>query len=221
MTEKDAITLVLADDHPLLLAGVRNFIDRQIEFQIVETCHDGPSALAAIRKLRPMIAVIDVRMPGCDGIEILSTLTAENSPTRVVLLTASVQDEQIYVAMEADVAGIVLKKNAPDTLVECLHEVAAGRHWFPDPFVQEAVRREAERRKIGSEIARKLTARERELLLLAAQDLSNKEIARKVDIAEGTAKLHMHSIYQKLGVFRRSALSELAERYMDQLKTPE
>lgn len=217
MRDRGRINLVVADDHPLVLSGIEAIIGRQSNFDVVEWCPDGASALAAIRRHRPHIALIDHWMPGCRGLEVLTTLAAEQSATRVVLLTASMPDDELFAAVEAGAAGIILKDSVPDTLMECLREVAAGRRWLPPSFVEEAVRREERRRAAGRELAGKLTAREREILLLAAQDLSNKEIARKLGISDGTVKLHMHSIYQKLGVGRRSTLADLAQRYKDQL----
>jgi RNA polymerase sigma factor (sigma-70 family) len=156
-------------------------------------------------------------MPGLSGRDILTTLAAEQSTSRIILLTASMPDDELFLAMEAGAARIILKDTAPDTLLECLHQVAAGQQWVPHPFVKEAVHREERRRVAGRALAESLTPRQREILLLAALNLSNKEIARKLDITEGTVKLHMHGVYQKLGVSRRSKLADLAKRYKDQL----
>jgi two-component system, NarL family, nitrate/nitrite response regulator NarL len=201
----------------LIDAPQKGLLGSHSQFKVLEWCHDGTSALAAIRKHRPNIAVVDHSMPDLSGLAILTMLAAEQSTCRIILLTASMPDDELFRAMEAGAAGIILKETAPDTLLECLHEVAAGRQWAPHPFVEEAVHREERRRVAGRALAESLTPRQREVLLLAALNHSNKEIARKLVISEGTVKLHMQSVYEKLGVSRRSKLADLAKRYKDQL----
>lgn len=215
MTRQREITIVIADDHPLVLRAVESLVESQPDLHVVAQCTDGVTALASVREHRPAIALLDVAMPGHSGLEVLVTLRAEGIATRIVFLTASIMDNEIYAALDAGVDGIVLKDSAPEVLLECLREVAIGGKWYPPELVQQAMEREERRRAEGSEIMAKLTAREREIFLLATRDLSNKEIANKLGISDGTVKLHMHSVYQKLSVYRRSDLTRIAERYRD------
>jgi DNA-binding NarL/FixJ family response regulator len=209
-------TIVLADDHPLMLHGLTSLISLEADFEIVARCQDGEAALAAIRANVPDVALIDLRMPRLDGMAILSALNGQNIHTRAVFLCASITDEEIYAASGAGAWGLILKEAAPDTILQCLRDVAAGRRWVP-ALVTEALAREKERREAGRLLAKSLTAREREITLLVSQSFSNKEIARQLGLSEGTVKIHIHNIYRKIGVAKRSALSELAIRFRDHL----
>lgn len=215
--ESAPITLVVADTHPLMLRGLQSLIRSQSGFQIVEACLDGEAALAAIRKHLPTVAVLGIAMPGRTGLQVSRAVWAEECKTRTVLLSAVLADSDIYAGIQMGVAGFMLKEYSPEMFMQCLREVAAGGNWYPEHVVGEALEREKRRRDEGTEIARKLTPRERQILLIAGQGLSNKEIARELQITDGTAKLHLHSIYQKLSVFRRSELVDMVDRHRDQL----
>lgn len=212
-----AATVVLADDHPLVLQGLRALLDEQEDFRIVATCGSGEQALDAIRVHRPDIAVVDVTMPGVNGLAVLGTVVDERLTTRVVLLTASVTDSQILEAVTAGVHGLVLKESAPEMLVKCLRGVAAGRRWLPQEIIKPALDRELQRREEGRRFVRELTAREIDIIRLIADGLSNKAIASRLTISEGTVKIHLHHIYQKLGISNRAALAALAIVQRDQL----
>jgi DNA-binding NarL/FixJ family response regulator len=210
-------TVVLADDHPLVLQGLRALLDEQEDFQIVAACGSGEQALDAIRVHHPDIAVVDVTMPGVNGLAVLGTVVDERLTTRVVLLTASVTDSQILEAVTAGVHGLVLKESAPEMLVKCLRGVAAGRRWLPQEIIKPALDRELQRREEGRRFVRELTAREIDIIRLIADGLSNKAIASRLTISEGTVKIHLHHIYQKLGISNRAALAALAIVQRDQL----
>ena len=212
-----AATVVLADDHPLVLQGLRALLDEQEDFRIVAACGSGEQALDAIRVHRPDIAVVDVTMPGVNGLAVLGTVVDERLATRVVLLTASVTDSQILEAVTAGVHGLVLKESAPEMLVNCLRGVAAGRRWLPQEIIKPALDRELQRREEGRRFIRELTAREIDIIRLIADGLSNKAIAGRLTISEGTVKIHLHHIYQKLGISNRAALAALAIVQRDQL----
>src|SRR5262245_16929916 len=137
MTEP-RVTLIIADDHPLVLSGMRQLIESRREFHVLAECANGDDALTAIRKYHPAIAIVDLRMPKLDGIGVLKAATAERLGTQVVLMVATIGDTDIHAAVEGGVAGIVLKEWAPDTLLLCLADVAAGRRWLPPTLVIEA-----------------------------------------------------------------------------------
>ena len=201
--------LVLADDHPIVLSGLRAFLQAAPEVEIVATALDGANALEAIRTHEPHIAVVDVNMPQLSGLEVLEALEADGLATRVVLLTGSASDEQIATAVERGAWGLLLKEHALDTLTECLKTVAAGRRWLPEELVAPAVRRAAERRATVGQLERVLTAREYEIAGLIAQGLSNKHIARALGISEGIVKAHLHHVCEKLGGLNRTSLAVL------------
>lgn len=204
--------VVLADDHPVVLAGVHGLLTASGAFEVVANLANGEAALSHIRDLAPQIAVLDINMPRLTGLDVLRAVRDEGLSTRIVLLTASVDDEQILHAVNNGAWGVVLKDAAGDELVECLTEVAAGRRWLPADIIAPALRRQEERGEVDEKIDAALTAREREIAGLVARGLSNKHISRTTGIAEGTVKIHLHNIYQKLNLANRTALATFAQR---------
>jgi len=206
-----SMRVVLADDHPIVLGGLRALLQAEPGVEIVAAAPDGASALAMIRAHEPSIAVLDISMPQLTGLDVLEALEAEGLATRVVLLTGSASDEQIATAVERGAWGLLLKESALGTLITCLQAVASGQRWSPEELVTPAVRRAAERRARDVPLERVLTAREVEIAHLIAQGLSNKHIARALTIAEGTVKIHLHRIYDKLGAVNRTSLAMLVQ----------
>jgi DNA-binding NarL/FixJ family response regulator len=208
MTE--LITVSLADDHPIVLRGLAEVLANEPDFVVVSSSRDGDEALIAIRNHRPRIAVIDIQMPSIDGLQVLTRLKEEALPTRGVLLTAGLTDAQLFDALVAGAAGIVLKDLVEAALIECLREVAQGKQWFAPTLVGPALAREARRRQKWRRLSPTLTPRETEIIHYVAQGRSNKNIAHKISISEGTLKLHLNHIFRKLEVSSRSELVELA-----------
>lgn len=210
--------IVLADDHPIVLSGVKSLIESDPRYTLLATCSDGAAALDAVRRLRPDLVVLDISMPGLSGLEVLERLAAEKIDSRVVFLTASVRDDDIATAAALGAWGLLLKRAAADQLLECLEAVANGQRWMPAKVVDEAIQREAARRTEAERLTKALTPRERELVWLATEGLSNKEIARRIGVTEGTVKIHLHNVYQKLGVTNRTAMTALALAHREKFK---
>ena len=145
-TRACAMRVVLADDHPIVLGGLRALLQAEPGVEIAAAALDGATALEMIRAHEPEIAVLDINMPQLTGLEVLEALEADGLATRVVLLTGSVSDEQIATAVERGAWGLLLKESAPGTLIACLKTVAAGQRWLPEELVAPAIRRAAERR---------------------------------------------------------------------------
>jgi two-component system nitrate/nitrite response regulator NarL len=194
-----AVRVLLADDHPLVLNGLRALLRSEPGVEVVAAAPDGAIALELIRAHEPPMAVLDINMPRLSGLDVLEALEQDGLATRVVFLTGTASDEQIATAVERGAWGFLLKEHALDTLVQCLRTVAAGRRWLPEEVVAPAIRRATERREKDVQLARVLTAREYEIAGLVAQGLSNKHIARRLTISEGTVKIHLHNMYEKLG----------------------
>jgi two-component system nitrate/nitrite response regulator NarL len=211
-------SIVLADDHPVVLHGVAGILKLHPDLEVVATCSDGAAAAQAIRNFAPDLAVLDLGMPGLNGLAVLSGITADGYGTKVVFLTASVTDDQIAAAMAGGAKGIVLKDAAPASLLHCIREVLAGQRWFPADLVAAALEREAGHQLERARLIHQLTAREQQVVLLVSDAISNKEIARRLDLTEGTVKVHLHNIYEKLGVSNRTALTVLAIAHRDQLR---
>ena len=213
------MSIVVVDDHPVVLHGVAGILQANAEMEVVAICSDGAAAVEAIRKFAPRVAVLDVTMPGLNGLDVLAALAAEGLRTKIVLLTATATDGQILTAIARGVTGILLKDAALDDLVDCVREVAAGRNWLPSDVIEAALERETGSRLMGMRVTETLTVREREVMLLVSEGVSNKEVGRRLNLSEGTVKIHLHNIYQKLGVANRTALTALAIAHRDQLRS--
>ena len=200
------ITIVVADDHPLVLDGVERLFGLEPDLQVVARCRNGRQAVDETRRLRPDVLVLDVAMPAGNGLDVLRELREERLPTRVVLLTAALEDEQLLEAIQLGAQGVVLKDMAPNLLIEAVREVHAGGQWFEKGLGGRALRRLLQREQSQHEAGGALTKREIEIVRMVARGLRNRAIADQLFISEGTVKVHVHNIYEKLGVDGRAAL---------------
>jgi two-component system, NarL family, nitrate/nitrite response regulator NarL len=211
------VSVILVDDHPLVLSGLRGLIHSHPEFHVVGEFGNGEEALEAIRQHKPTIAILDLKIGDCSGLSILGAVVDGGLPTRVVLLAAMIRDAEIYAAIEHGAYGILLKDWASDTLIDCLKAVAAGRRWFPQNLVKGPLERENVRRRWAEDISRRLTRREREVALLIVDGLTSKQIASRLELSEGTVKLHLHAVFQKLGVSKRSDMVVMLSGIRDRI----
>src|SRR5213596_1131241 len=131
------IHLVLADDHPIVLDGLESLFRLEPDFQVAARCINGEETLVAVRRHRPDILILDLRMPRGDGLEILRTLRRERLATKVVLLAAALEEDEILEALRLGVRGVVLKELAPQQLVECVRKVHAGEQWRSEEHTSE------------------------------------------------------------------------------------
>ena len=202
------VSVVIADRHPVVLQGLSNVIGAERDLKIVAHCNDGTSCIEAIRNLAPDIAVLDITMPDMSGADILAAVNAEKIPTRVVFFTASVEDHDLTMLAAIGAYGVVLRDQEPEVLVQTLREVAAGVRQLPFVSSEEAVSRAKQAMTEKSLV--ELTERERQIMLLVSEGLSNKEIARRLNVSDGTIKVHLHHIFQKLDISNRTTLAALA-----------
>jgi len=205
------IRLVVTDDHPIVLQGLQLLFERQSDFEVVATCANAAATLEAVRSQRPDILVLDLRMPNHNGLDVLRAIAEERTPCRTVLLTAAITDAETVEAIRLGAAGLVLKESPPDALLQCIRRVHEGGGWIDrEPAARAAVvmdRGEAARRAIDT-----LTPREVEIVRMVAQGLRNKIIGERLSISEGTVKVHLHNIYEKLGVGGRLELVLYAQQ---------
>jgi DNA-binding NarL/FixJ family response regulator len=206
-----ATTLILADDHPLILEGLEQLFRRDKEFQVLTTCTNGNDTINAVRQHRPDVLVLDVKMPNGDGLSVLRQMHEEHIPTRVVLLTASMHDDEVLQAMETGVWGLVLKESAAVSLVDSVRKVVRGERALDQSLIVRALDRALERQNAARHAAEVLSRREAEIVKMVAAGMRNKEIANKLFIGEGTVKTHLHAIYKKLGVHGRVELTLYAQ----------
>jgi DNA-binding NarL/FixJ family response regulator len=205
------ITLVIADDHPLILDAMENLFRLKKDLKVVARCLDGEVALKAVRRRQPDILVLDIQMPVKDGLVVLREMRKEKLPTRVVILTATLDQEGLTEAVRLGVRGLVLKELAPKLLVQCIRKVHAGELWLERRSVSSALEKLLQRETARNEAAQLLSAREIEIIKQVATGLRNMEIGKKLFISEGTVKIHLHNIYQKLGVDSRTKLARYAQ----------
>ena len=205
------IRLVLADDHPYILDALEHFFGTATDFQVLVRCLNGEDALQALRQHRPDILILDIRMPGNDDLSVLRAIRKEKLPTRVVLLTGALDEEEVLEAIRLGVRGVVIKDMAPQLLLQCVRKVHAGGQWLERHSVTRALDRLLRREAGAREVAGVLTAREREIVRLVASGLRNKEIADKLSVTEGTVKLHLHNIFKKFHVGSRVELLRHAQ----------
>ena len=204
------ITVALADDHPIVLQGLRQLFERERDFHVAASCASGPEALEAVRRSSIDVLVLDLLMPGMTGLDVLRRIHDEQIRTAGVLLTASVQDDEVVEAVQLGVRGIVLKDSPPSALLECVRRVHAGHRWMDNATLTRAFNRVLQRDSAARDAAALLTPRETEIVRMVAEGLRNREIAARTAIAEGTVKIHLHNIYEKLGVDGRLALAVYA-----------
>ena len=208
------IRVALVDDQPLVRAGLRTMLGCEDDLEIVGEAADGHQALALIRATRPDVVLMDVRMPGLDGIAALREITADPglSAVRVLILTTFDLDEHVEDALRAGASGFVLKDIDPDELVRSIRVVAAGEAWVAPSVLKRMVRSFVSRPTAAAacpEVST-LTAREREVVALVARGLSNDEIAVALTMSSATARTHVSRAMTKLRARDRAQLVVIA-----------
>jgi len=206
------IRIAIADDHALVLHGLKRLFDGEQEFEVVECCGTGAEAIAAARRGNVDVLLLDIKMPGLSGIDVLRTLSAERLKCSTVLLTAALSDSDAVEGLKLGVRGIVLKESSPDTLLECIRRVSRGEQWVDSETMTRALDTITRRESMTNDPNRTLTARELEIVRMIAQGLRNKAIAERLFISEGTVKIHLHNVYEKLGLDGRLELMLHAQK---------
>ena len=197
------VRVVVADDHPLFREGIERAVRERPELELVAGAADGREALERIRDLEPGVAVVDLKLPGLDGLQILNAVTRDGLPTRVLFLSASGDPEVVFRAVQGGAAGYFLKEADREAILDAIAAVARGRT-VTDPNLQAGVFDQIRLRGTGDDRPI-LTAREREVLTLMAEGLSGPQIADRLIVALPTVKTHQARLYEKLGVSERAA----------------
>jgi DNA-binding NarL/FixJ family response regulator len=217
---KPKIRIVVADDHPIFRDGLCRLLALEEDFEVVAQAQDGRQVLDVLQQFEPDILLLDLKMPGLDGLATLQRLQIAKNKTRVIVLTASDDKNEFVQAMKLGTSGIVLKQTATELLIKSIRKVHAGEIWLDSHTTAAVIRqfvandeappamhalpaapatRERERSP--------LSQREREIVALVAQGFKNKEMAEKMFISEQTVKNHLHNIFDKLGVSDRLELA--------------
>jgi DNA-binding NarL/FixJ family response regulator len=199
------ITIVLADDHPVVRRGLSQFFADVDDFRVVAECPDGEQALEAVRQHKPDVLIVDLRMPGAGGLDVLRRLRETPDAPATILLAADISDNDVIDAMRLGAKGVVLKEMAPSLLVQCIRKVAAGGVWLEKEAIGRALGKLLQ--PAGGGRSAMLTPREVEIARMVATGLGNREIGEKLFISEGTVKTHLHTVYEKLGLKGRMQLA--------------
>jgi DNA-binding NarL/FixJ family response regulator len=205
------ISLVMADDHPIVLDGLENLFRQEPDVKVLARCASAEETLRAVREHQPDVLILDLRMPRRGGLAVLREMKKENLSTRVVLITDTLDEDEMVEAVRLGVSGVVLKEMAPRLFVQCVRKVYAGERWVEKRSLSQALEKLVQREAGLREISGILTPREIEIVRLVAAELSNKGIAEKLFISEGTVKTHLHNIYEKLRITSRRDLTRYAQ----------
>ncbi|MBV8845514.1 MAG: response regulator transcription factor [Bryobacterales bacterium] len=195
MTEEATIRVMCVDDHPLVRKGVASILANEPDMELVAEASDGREAVEKYRELHPDVVLMDLRMPQMDGTEATRAIRGENPDARIIALTSYDGDQDIYRALEAGVRGYILKEMVHTEVVKAIRTVQSGKRLMP-PEVAERLS------EYFPQVA--LTPREVEVLSFVARGLANKEIAHKLGTANGTIKMHVQNILEKLGASDRT-----------------
>jgi DNA-binding NarL/FixJ family response regulator len=202
VTDREAIRVLLVDDHAVVRRGLRGFLELQDDIEVVGEADNGVTAIAEAKRLEPDVVLMDIVMPELDGIGAIAGIKRERPGMEIVALTSFIEEDKVTAALEAGASGYLLKDAEADEVAMAIREAHAGEVHL-DPAVTRLLA-ERLRRKPGPEPAEPLTERELEVLGLLGRGRSNKEIAYELSITERTARTHVSNILGKLGVASRT-----------------
>ncbi|MFF2806754.1 response regulator [Streptomyces sp. NPDC058000] len=209
--EGRAIRVLLVDDHQVVRRGLRTFLEVQDDIEVVGEASDGAEGIAATEQLRPDVVLMDIKMPGMDGIEALRQLRTLDNPAKVLVVTSFTEQRTVVPALRAGAAGYVYKDIDPEALAGAIRSVHAG-HVLLQPEVAGALLSQEDGNG-GQGRGSSLTDREREVLSLIADGRSNREIARALVLSEKTVKTHVSNILMKLDLADRTQAALWAVRH--------
>ena len=205
------ITIILADDHPVVRQGLAALLQSQADFQIVGQAGDGIETMDLVERLRPQALVLDLMMPGLNGLEVTRRVRQHSPGTRIVMLSMHADESYVLEALAAGATAYVLKKSTASDLVQAIHEAIAGRGFlsppladrFPEGYIHETS-------KESFDPYDTLTPREKEVLQMVAEGNTNAAIAARLSISPRTVEMHRASLMRKLGLDNQSDLIRFA-----------
>lgn len=209
----ERVSVLVADDHPIYREGIVRAIKDRPELELVGEAGDGRQALEQLRRLTPEVAVLDIRMPGLDGTQVLAAMRREGLRTEVLFLSAFMEPELAYKTVAAGAKGYLSKESSRQEVCEAIVTIARGGTALAAQAQAGLAEQIQERERSGG--PPQLTAREQEVLRLVSQGLSAPDIGKQIHLSTTTVKSHLHSLYEKLGVSdRAAAVAEAMRRGM-------
>ncbi len=202
------IRVLVADDHQLVRAGLQSLLDGVDDMTVVGAAADGAEAVGLVAETKPDVVLMDLSMPGVDGVEATRRILGGHPDTAVVVLTSYADRDRILDALDAGAIGYLLKDAEPAELLQGIRSAARGESPLDPRAARTVLGARRERRALGD-----LTDREREVLALVAKGLANKQIARSLGITERTVKAHLTSVFQRIGVTDRTSAALWAQRH--------
>lgn len=201
----DKIRVLLVDDHALFRGGVKALLQRHDDFEVLDETGDGLEGIKRARSLRPDVVLLDLHMPGISGLEAVKVINEEIPGVRVLMLTVSEDAQDLMEALRAGASGYLLKNIETDTLVDAIRRAAQGESIVSQQMTAKLIQgvRNPPRSETAAIERDRFSPRERDILASLALGESNKEIARKLDLAESTVKIHVQNIFKKLNMSSR------------------
>jgi DNA-binding NarL/FixJ family response regulator len=208
-----SVRILLVDDHPIVRQGLRTLLQAEEGFAVVGEASNGLEALRLIERYKPEVLVVDLMMPGVTGLEFVHQTTQLSPQTRVIVLSMHSDEAYVLEALKSGAMGYVLKEANPTDLIQGVHEVIAGRRYLSAPLSERAIEVYFQRgQEAGKDPYETLTTREREVLQLAAQGLTNHGIAAALSISSRTVEIHRSNMMHKLGLRHQADLVRYAAR---------
>jgi DNA-binding NarL/FixJ family response regulator len=203
------IKVALVDDHAIVRIGLEQLLRAEVDMEVVGTAGDGATALALVQAQHPDVVLMDLQMPGIDGVTATREILAVLPDTHVVILTSFSDSDRILAALDVGAVGYLLKDTEPEVLLDGVRAAARGESPLHPRAARELL---AARRRPGGVAPADLTPRESEVLVMVRQGLANKQIARALGISQATVKAHLTSVFQRIGVTDRVQAAVWAER---------
>jgi DNA-binding NarL/FixJ family response regulator len=203
VTEASTIRVLIVDDHAVVRMGLRTFFDLQPDIEVVGEAADGSEGVAMARRLEPDVVLMDLLMPNMDGITAIGRIKAERPVTEIVTMTSFIEEEKVTAALEAGASGYVLKDAEAEEVAAAVRAAYAGEVHL-DPAVARLLAQRMRHRKASDDLVEPLTDREKDVLNLLGQGMSNKEIGTALFITERTARTYVSNILGKLGLASRT-----------------
>jgi len=195
--------VLVADDHPIYREGIVRAVKERPDLELVGEAGDGRDALEEIKRLQPDVALLDIRMPGLDGTQVLAALRRDSVATEVLFISAFMESELAYKTVAEGAKGYLSKSSARTEICDAIVNVARGGTAFAPEAQQGLAEEIQERERVGGKP--ELTDREQEVLQLISEGLSAPQIGKRIHLSPTTVKSHLHTLYEKLGVSDRAA----------------